>query len=186
MSLPPAILAELAKSTVCVSRLVFMDFVDAPRRWWVGFGALETGGHTWQGTGAMIAIDGIGAGIGTSADSVTFTLSGVDPEIVALAAQARARVKDRRVVVYEQFFDNDTWQPIDEPQVEYVGKMDRMRFLGEGPGSASVVVTAESLWTGRNRSPFSLLTDRDQNARFPGDRGLERVAELVNKSIIWK
>lgn len=176
--------AAMAGRKVLCAPLVFMDFVDAPRRWWPGFGDLVAGGQTWQGTGAMISMDGLEADYGTAANAMTFTLSGVDAEIVTLARNASDRVKGRRVYVYLQFFDED-WQTLDSPDVVKVGVMDQMRYIADGPSTRQVIVTAEGLWSGRNRPAYGLYTDRDQNARFAGDRGLEQIADLASKTVRW-
>jgi hypothetical protein len=63
--------------------------------------------------------------------------------------------------------------------------MDQMKYGAQGPAERSVTVTAESLWTNRNRPPFGLYTHADQVARFTGDRGLEQVSALENKTIRW-
>lgn len=178
--------AQLAGRVVAVLPLVFMDFVDAPRRWTPGFGTLVTNdGNTWQGTGELISIEGLEEDRGTSANPMTFTLSGVDAEIVTLARNASDRVKGRRVYVYLQFFDRDSWTPLDNPFVQKIGTMDQMRYRADGPSSRQVIVTAEGLWTGRNRPPFGLYSDRDQQARFPGDLGMQQVPNLVSKSTRW-
>lgn len=184
--------AYLDGRSLGASYLVFMDFRDAPRRWWTGFGTLHTAGTDWQGTGEVISIDGLQSSIGMSAPQTTFTLSGVDPDIVAQAKAGSERVKDRRVRVYIQFFHinpsdagNQVWANLDQPSVIWSGRMDTIRFTADGPSQRSITVTAESLWTNRSRPPYGLYTDRDQNARFAGDRGLEQVASLVNKTIRW-
>lgn len=178
--------AQLAGRTLAVLPLVFMDFVDAPRRWWPGFGDLVTSdGNTWQGTGNLISLDGLDEDTGTSATPMTFTLSGVDADTVTLARNASDRVKGRRVTVYLQFFDAATWATIDAPDVFKIATMEQMRVTTEGPSTRRITVTAEGLWAGRNRPPYGLLSDRDQNARFPGDRGLEQMASLVAKTIRW-
>lgn len=185
--------AYLQGRTVACAPLVYMAFKDADRRWWPGFGTLVTNdGAQWQGTGSLITIDGLEEDIGTAANPMTFTLSGVDAEIVTLARNASDRVKGRRVFVYLQFFDVtptdagvQPWTPLDLPDVIKTGTMEQMRYVADGPTSRQVIVTAEGLWTGRNRPPFGLYTDRDQQSRFPGDRGLEQVSDLVSKVIRW-
>ncbi len=184
--------AYLARRSIAGSILVFMDFVDTPRRWWPGFGDLVAGGHTWQGTGELITVSGLEQPTGTSAPQTTFTLSGVDAGIVTLARNAAARVKGRRVVVYLQFFDVEpvnastpAWTNLDAPAAIWTGTMDQMRYSAQGPSSRSVTVTAEGRWTNRNRPPFGLYTNADQIARFSGDRGLEQVTDLENKTIRW-
>lgn len=189
---PQAIAAKLAGREVGMALLCFMDFREVPRRWWTGAGELEAGGHTWLGTGEFISIDGLEQPIGTNAPKTTFTLSGVDADIVLLARQASDRVKDRRCTVYLQFFDVtpedgevQPWAKLDDPFAIWSGIMDTLSYAADGPGSRTVTLTAESLWTNRRRPPYGYWTDRDQNSRFPGDRGLEQVVNLVNKQSRW-
>lgn len=188
---PQTIEAKLAGREVAASLLCFMGFKDTPRRWWMGFGDLNAGGHIWQGTGEMIQIDGLDQPIGTVAPKTTFTLSGVDSTIVTLARQSSDRVKDRQARVFIQFFeiapggDQMPWAPLDAPYAIRSMIMDQMSYGAQGPSQRRVTLTAESLWTGRRRPAYGFFTDRDQNSRFPGDRGLEQVVNLVQKTIRW-
>lgn len=184
--------AYLQGRQVAASILVHMEFRDTPRRWWMGFGDLLAGGQTWQGTGEMIQIDGLEQPIGTTAPRTTFTLSGVDATIVNLARNASDRVKDRPCTVYLQFFEVapnngavQPWAPLDQPYVISSLTMDQLSYGAQGPSKRSVNLTAESIWTSRRKPAFGRLTDRDQQARFPGDRGLEQLPDLVQKTIRW-
>lgn len=185
---PEVVSAYLDKRSISADLLVFMDFAESPRRWWSGRGWLTAGGHTWQGLGELIAIDGLQASGDANADATTFTLSGVDAALVTMAQAASARVKGRLVRVYIQFFHTGEGAAIlsnlDEPQVIWTGRMDQMRYVAEG-SARTIVLTAETRWTSRRRPPFGLLTDQDQKARFPGDRGLEQVADLTKKQARW-
>jgi hypothetical protein len=189
---PNTIAAKLAGRTVAATLLVFMDFRDTPRRFWTGFGTLNAGGHEWMGTGDLISIDGLDQPLGTAAPKMTFQLSGIDSGLVTLARQASDRVKDRRVTVYIQFFDvtptdagTQPWSTLDQPYAVATGIMDQMTFSAQGPSERGITLTAESPWVNRRRPAYGLYTDRDQNARFPGDRGLEQVPNLVQKTIRW-
>lgn len=183
--------AALEGRSVNAALLVEMRFEGETRRWWQGFGPLESGGKTWQGLGHLISVDGLQSAVGTVAPSTTFTLSGVDPEIVALAREGSARVKGRKALVYIQFFEVDpsdgrkSWGTLDDPSVIWSGRMDQLRFVADGPSARTITLTAESIWADRNRPPFGLYTYEDQQARFPGDKGLSQVADLVTKQIRW-
>lgn len=189
---PETVAAKLAGRTIAASLLVHMDFRETPRRFWIGFGDLEAGGHTWQGTGELIQLDGLESPIGTNAPKLTNTLSGIDANLVTLARSASDRVKDRRETIYIQFFDVtpddasvEPWSLLDQPFAISSWLMDQMTYSAQGPQQRSIVLTAESIWTNRRRPAFGLWTDRDQNKRFPGDRGLEQVVDLVSKTIRW-
>ena len=182
------IAAKLAGREVGMALLTYADFREVPRRWWAGFGTLRAGGHDWIGTGQFISIEGLAQPVGTNAPKTTFTLSGVDATIVLMARQTSDRVKDRRIRVYVQFFEihgPEEWAPLDNPYAIWSGKMDQLSYAANGPDQRTVTLTAESLWVNRKRPPYGFWTDRDQNARYPGDRGLEQVVDLVAKTIRW-
>lgn len=176
--------AAASGRTVRAALLAHFDFLDEPTSVWRGYGTLVAGGRDWSGLGELGDIDGLEQAIGTVAPQSTFTLSGVDPSIVTLARQQSDRVKGRSVTAYVQFFDTND-QTLDEPFAVWSGILDQMKFTAMGVARRTITVTAEGLWTNRRRPPWGLYTDRDQNARYPGDRGLEQVPDLVSKSIRW-
>ena len=190
---PETVAAAAAKRDVGASLLVWMDFKGAPRRWWAGFGTLRAGGYEWLGLGTLISIDGIEWQGGTAATEATFTLSGVDAEIVALTREGTENVVDRRVIVYLQFFHTSATRSgpgeqvhsnLDQPLAIWAGKMAQPQFSGDLT-SKTIVVPANNLWADRNKPAYGLYTDRSQKGRFPGDRGLEQVARLAHKSLSW-
>lgn len=183
----PVVEAALEKKTISAALLVFMDFVDAPKRWWPEFGTLHAGGYEWQGTGDLVAVDGLEVGGNMESTQTTFTLSGLNPELVALGASSIERVKERRVTVYLQFFhvegeERAIMENLGEPFVAWSGIMDSPRFTGDAD-KATITIPAENIWVNRNRPPFGLYTYKDQIARFPGDRSLKAIQGLVKKTI---
>lgn len=183
--------AHLEGRTVGAALLMLFDFVDEPLRYWTGFGPLEAGGYTWEGSGDVIEIDGLGAPAGVVAAQTTAALSGVPANLVAIVRNASHRVKGRSLKVYLQCLlarpedGGMPWRTLDQPALIWSGIMDQMRYLTDGPGTRRISVSAESVWTDRNRPPFGLLTSADQKARFPGDKGLDFAPSLVNKTIRW-
>lgn len=182
--------AHLAQRTVAPGMLVFMDFESAPKRWWMGNYTLTTGGHDWQGVGSLISVSAVPAPIGTTAQPVTFTMSGVNAEIVTLCRQADSRVRDRSVIIYLTFFEHAEtdggmqWQPLDSPVAIWSGKMGSPKYQASGPSARTVSLTAENLWSGKRVPPFGLYTPRDQEARYPGDKGLRQMPG-PDKTIFW-
>lgn len=177
--------AAAAGLTVRRAVLVHFDFLNQPGWYWLGHGPIRTAdGQVWEGTGALGSIDGLTVPIGTTAESVTFTLSGVDVRVAALARSQSALVKGREVRVLVQFYTEE-WGLADDAVDIWGGTLDVMTYRALGAGTYSVTVTAEGEWSGRNKPPFGYLNDTDQQARFPGDRGLELVASLPGKAINW-
>ena len=161
--------------------LVFMDFRDAPKRWWTGFGDLDAGGYRWQGLGDLIGISEIETSYDLSAQTVTFTVAATQ-EMLANAIAAKTRVRDRTVTVSMQLFavearDGETQrnQPLGSPFVLFSGTMQRMPWAARGPNERTIRIEAEGLFFRRNAPPQGLWTDADQKSRYPGDKGLERL-----------
>lgn len=174
----------LRSGRIAQAVLVHMDFLDAPKRWWTGFGDLEVAGHRWQGLGDLISISPISTTYQVSAEQVTFELAAT-PEMLALARAAKGRVRDRPVTIYLQLMAMDDvvvdadaiqhGQPIGSPLSLYSGTMQRMPWGAEGPNKRTIRVECEGLFFRRNQPPRGRWTDADQKARHPGDRGFERL-----------
>jgi hypothetical protein len=174
----------LSGVTIRAANLVYLDFTSGPMRIWPGFGPLVAGGETWSGTNDLLSISGIETPIGGSAPETTLTLSGVNPDLIAAGLEASSEVKGRTAIVYLQFFD-DAWQPLDSPYAVMTGVMDRMSIKATGPETRQVSVNVEWLFTRRAISPFGYLSDRDQRSLYAGDRGLEQMPAMQNKSVNW-
>lgn len=179
--------AALAGRTVRRERLVRFDFKSESLRLWEGgHGTLRTAdGQMWAGAGQLGQIGDIESSIGGTAPSVEFSLSGVDPTVLAKALSASDEVKGRLVEVYLQHFNED-WSPLDGLYQTFSGIMDRMP-VSAPPGSPTrtIKLVAETIWTQRGFAPFSFISDRDQKRLYPGDRGCEQVAAMASKSIQW-
>lgn len=176
--------AALAKRTVRASLLVHLGFTSQDMRVWLGRGALSAGGFTWSGLGELGSVSGIEVPLGDSAPVTTLGLSGVAPDLVAKALDASAEVKGRPATVFLQFFDED-FQTLDNPYALMSGAMDRISIAAPDAATRRIEVTVEWLFTRRAIPPFGMLSDRDQKSLYPGDRGLEQVAAMQNKSTTW-
>lgn len=159
--------------------LVFMDFLDAPKRWWTGWGDIEVNGHVWQGLGDLISISPISTTYQISAEQVTFEVAAT-AEMMALALNEKSRVRDRAVTVYLQLFTTQPEAPIGSPIALYSGTMQRMPRSATGPDDRRLRLECEGNFFRRNAAPRGRWTDADQKARFPGDRGLERLPIYSN------
>ena len=178
--------------------LVHMDFQGAPKRWWTGFGDLEVAGQTWQGLGDLISISPISSTYQVSAEQVTFELAAT-PEMLGLALAAKSRVRERAVTIYLQLFANArmasftagggelmTGDPIGSPMALYSGLMMRMPWSASGSTERRIRLECEGLFFRRNAPPRGRWTDSDQKARYPGDRGFERLPLYVNYETGWR
>jgi hypothetical protein len=195
---PETIKTALAGRKVQCANLVLFDFATDAVRLWKGNGMLVTNdGEAWFATGSFGDMDGIEQAINGEAPQATFTLSGIDAEIMHTARDEFAsEAKGRMARVYLQFFgqddpdDPENQRPLDLPFPVWGGRMLQPQFaLAEGddgsPAARSVTISCESLFSLRGRPRWAMHTDADQQHRFPGDQGVQFVASLVRKVTTW-
>jgi hypothetical protein len=191
---PETIAAHLAGRKVQAALLGQFDFASETMRLWNGGGILEANDDTkWQGLGQWGSVTGLEQAINGQAPEATFTLSGIDADILLLTRdEFEEEVRGRMVRVLLQFFgtddvnDPDNQRPLDNPFPIWAGLMLKPTFtLDQETGERSVAVAAESIFSQRGRPRFAMYTDADQQKRFPGDRGFEFVASLINKETTW-
>jgi hypothetical protein len=188
LAIPDAVLRD---GTIAEAVLCWMDFATGAKRWWAGFGDLDHAGHIWQGTGDLISISDLTTDYQMSADPVTFSMAAT-ADLVALVKTSKTAVRGRSVIVYAQLFMTQAqdaavgpWQPLGAPMALFSGTMGPMTYAKEGPGNRQISLQCEGIWARRNAPPRGLLTDSDQQARHPGDEGLERVAMYTDYKPRW-
>ncbi len=190
---PETIAASLAGSKVQLAFLTHFQFTTQPMRLWKGEGMLKTNdGQRWSGIGKLGSMSGIEQAVNGEAPEMTFTLSGIDADIMRLAKdEFQAEVKGRLVYVLIQFFgvadpdDPDNQRPLDNPFPVCCGRCLSPTFTFNDAGERSVALSAESLFSLRSRPAYAMYTDSDQQQRFPGDEGFEFVGALVNSVVTW-
>lgn len=184
MILPQTVAAALAGQTIRGALLAKFEFASATERMWQGNHVLTAGGHQWKPGGKYVSVDGLSSRADMAAEPLVFKLSGVDAALVTLAKNSADEVKGRPCTVYAQFFDED-WQTLDSPLALRSGVMDQMSYEAIGPDQRVITLTAEGIFAARGAAPFAFYTDRDQQARFPGDLGLEAIGSMLNRTVTW-
>lgn len=114
------------------------------------------------------------------ANNVTVELSGIPPELLSIALGEQYQGRPGRLWLL--LFDANH-RPIGSPCLVFKGRLDTMT-IERGPTSR-IQVSIESLLVDLERPRKRLYTDADQQAVFPGDRGLAFVAQMVDKSLTW-
>lgn len=175
--------AAAAEEVVGLALLVRLGFLEGEKRLWSGPGEITLGGEVWQSVGEFGSISTMSSGPGDAASSVTFTLSGIDEQIYALATAGATTIKGRPAEVSLQFAGAGGVL-LDSPAVIWIGRMSRMSADADAQ-IRSVNLICENRFTNRSKPPAGLYTDRDQQARFPGDLGLSFAASLIFKAVNW-
>lgn len=190
MSLSSTIQTLLEGRTVRCAHLVEFCFAGQARRLWNGNYKITAGGHDWFGIRKLGSIEGLDDDGALQSSELKFTVSGVDTRLLAMAvSENRAGYIGEIAKVWLCFFDED-WQVIQDdgnPVARAAGIIDGVevsRQPMEGGGTQRIItLTAQNIFYARNIPPASFFTNRDQDIRFPGDRGLSYVGDLVETNI---
>lgn len=185
----------LGQQVVCALFVTFGFKGPVPLRVWEGDGPLDRGGHTWRGMGhrqdktgnPLQSIDGLEQAVSGTAPQLTLTLSGVDPTVVKAAKADTDEIEGRPLTIEIGFFDatKPGLVPLDGLMPLGTWFMQKPSFVATGPALRTITLPCETLFAQRSRAPFGMLTDRDQQRRFPGDKALEFVPQMVDRTATW-
>lgn len=188
----PAQLAILTASTVRVSILVKFDFASGAQYAWNGNTNLTVGGNTYLPMHGMGTIEGLGLSSNGSSDSVTISVSGLPDQALNFLAKAledTPSIDQQLVTIYLQLFDSE-WQTVGNPIPLWWGfmqppKVSRTEMQGTEGAVQSISIVAENAFFNRARPPFGRYTDRDQQARSPGDKFFGFVSSILVKTVTY-
>jgi len=110
-----------------------------------------------------------------------FQLSGVNADMLSIALAEQ--VQGRPVKVWTAILDPDTQLLLDVRQ-SWSGTLDQMPISQQG-AQATITVTAEHRGITFARPKGLRYTDSDQQALFPGDRGLEFIIAQATHQDVW-
>jgi hypothetical protein len=144
---------------------------------WSGYGNLVIGSKTYIGAGAILNISAISETTEMDAKGATISLSGIPSSFLSLALQEP--YQGRECIIYFGMTSNPS------AYVEvFSGELDQMN-IDEAADTATISVSAENVLVKLERPIIRRFSDQDQKSRFPNDKGLEFVASLQDKEILW-
>jgi hypothetical protein len=159
---------------------------DDPFRVWGGHGDLllddGDGPETYVGIGHAGLVSQTGSQLGGTEDSLSLTLSGVDPNIVGMIDAADPR--GASVVVWRLLFDV-SGQTLLEATVFDRGRVDKITSTDVPGGTATIVCQVETAARGLGRSTGRTTSDADQRMINPADASLSRVTQAGDLSLAW-
>ena len=157
---------------------------------------------TWQGLGNLVAASAVSSGDDTLAPSMSYTLGipweamtaeqramqglGIIPQLIGNPAE----YVNRSAVLWEQVFSEtarDEYgrpQPVGDPVALHRGVMDTVSVSFD-VSAAVLTLTVEGALARAGAPVFGRLTHRDQLRRYPGDRGLRYVPEVMSTDPVW-
>lgn len=158
-----------------------LDFPSGMVRVHSAIGTISWGGYDWLGVGQFGMVDGLTEEAELSRKTVTYTLTGIPNDLIATVLGEN--YQGRPAKIYIGFFNLTTYQMIAEPELLDSGLMD-VTVIDEGQ-ECSVSVTAESRIASWSRPNVRRYTDAEQQARYPGDKGLEFISQASQNEIVW-
>lgn len=153
---------------------------------------IDWNGSTWYAGGSLINISEIAESTDGEAHGITLQLNAVElapisgsPSEINIVQLARAQnYQGRAARVWLAPLNPTTYVPITDPVLAFEGRMNKMDFrVGE---DAAFALACESRFADWNRPRVRRYNDADQRSRFPADRGLEYMEQMVEKQLVWK
>ena len=172
---------ELTAAELSPFFAVEMDFSDGIVRLWTGYGSITIDSNTFLAGGDILSVSSISENGEVQANGVTIMLSGLSTSLVASALTTAYQGRDLNVYVGVL---NASGAVIADPIKVFAGKMDVMTVEDNG-ADAQITVTAESKLIDLERSRARRYTSEDQKIDFPNDKGLDFIAGLQDKTVVW-
>lgn len=141
---------------------------------------VEWAGQTWVGMGSLGGIDPMREQAALEATGVRITLSGIPTDTIALALGEQYQGKALQIWFAPL---TDDLRLVSDPVRIFTGRMDTMDV--ELDVTASISLSAESKMVTWDTPRVRRYNHEDQQVRFPGDRGFEFVAQMVEKQLVW-
>jgi hypothetical protein len=157
------------------------DFPSGHERFWTGIGDLTVLGNIYLGAGELVTVDGESESTDLGAQRKRYTLTGVDPSLVAETDIDGSF--GRSVVEYLGFLDPDMRQLLAAPEVSWEGRIDSFRRVD---GARPIIeVTAEHRLALLDRIDGWRYTHEHQQQFYAGDNGFDQVNAIQLKKVIW-
>jgi len=173
--------AAVESSYVRPAFFVHANFDSGDLNLWTGYGAIIANGRTYTGVGTLLDISGVDETIDLSAKGIKLTLSGVQSSLISIA-----RDEDYQGRQLELLFAaiSNSGTLINDPVIMFSGFMDTMT-INDGGDTATIELTVENRLIEFERTRVRRYTAEDQQIDYPGDLGLQFVADLEEKEIVW-
>jgi len=169
--------------TVYPALLCSMDFSGGAVNVWSGVGDLVYASVTFTGVGELGGISAIEESEETRANGIALSLSGISSSLVSSILTENYR--NRNCTIQLALFASLTsTAPITAPAVMFVGRMDQALLDDDGE-TATISMTAESRLVDLQRARERRYTHEDQRTAYTADLGLEYVAGLQDRELIW-
>jgi len=172
-----AVTADLVRPII----LVQCAFDSGNLNLWNGVGNLTVSSVDYVGAGTLLAIGEISETSELQANGITVTLSGITDPLLAKARDEDYQGRELKVLLGAMDASNGV---ISTPVNVFSGFMDTM-VINDSSETATIQIAVENRLIGFERTRVRRYTAEDQLIDFPNDKGLEFVADMAEKEIVW-
>lgn len=172
-----AVTADLVRPII----LVQCAFDSGNLNLWNGVGNLTVSSVDYVGAGTLLAIGEITETSELQANGITVTLSGITDPLLEKARDEDYQGRELKVLLGAMDASNGV---ISTPVNVFSGFMDTM-VINDSSETATIQIAVENRLIGFERTRVRRYTAEDQLIDFPNDKGLEFVADMAEKEIVW-
>jgi hypothetical protein len=176
-SMQTAVTADLVRPII----LVECAFDSGDLNLWNGIGTLTVSSTDYVGAGTLLAIGEIAESSELQANGITVTLSGITDPLLAKARDEDYQGRELTVKLGAMDSSNGV---ISNPVTVFSGFMDTM-VINDSAETATIHIAVENRLIEFERTRIRRYTAEDQKISYPNDKGLEFVAEMAEKEIVW-
>ncbi|WP_020474247.1 hypothetical protein [Zavarzinella formosa] len=174
---------EAASQDAAIHPVLFVEllFDSGPVRFHSELGTLAFGGNDFTGTGRLGGISQVDEDTELARTPLTLTLGGIPSDMISVVLNEH--YQGRRATLYVGYLDLTTRVLVADPIILYRGRMDTPT-VSQG-SELNITLNVESRFSAWDRPNVSRYNNADQQARHPGDRGLEYVEQTTDRQINW-
>ena len=172
-----AVTADLVRPII----LVQCAFDSGNLNLWNGVGNLTVSSVDYVGAGTLLNIGQIAETSELQANGITVTLSGITDPLLAKARDEDYQGRELTVLLGAMDSSNGV---ISTPVNVFSGFMDTM-VINDSSETATIQIAVENRLIEFERTRVRRYTAEDQLIDFPSDKGLEFVADMAEKEIVW-
>ena len=171
--------ATVQGSHVHIVNLVSIAF-DDPVYAHSGYGQISYNGNNYLGVGSLGAISEAKESEVLGPSSITLTLSGIDPKMLAEALDSSNY--GALVTIYEGYRQDDGTL-VEDPWVFWRGTVEYATSSEDQESTINLLCQHDlAVVDERDNSRF---TDEDQLQRYPGDRIFEFITQMLDLRLEW-
>jgi len=174
-------ITQVDSSQLSPALLVKFEFASGDVRFWTGYGSKTYNSEEYTGIGDVMGVSTIEEVQDIRATSVTFTLSGLNSNVISAALQSQ--YQGRPVTMWFAVLDS-SGNLIPNPYELFSGRMDVISFSDDG-NAADFAIKCESNAIDIRKARERRYTPEDQKIDYPNDKGLEFVPKIQDIDIVW-